>query len=115
MTKSSSQIVIKKYDGYNDALDMHIKSKAHLDRVVKERGLVTFEEGQRIAAKARNENRKQYKLGNDAKDIIEHAKNSADRKGKIKLSDRAIDKMIEKGYLKHARDIEAVKRNERGL
>lgn len=90
------QIIIKKYDHYNRTLGMQITSKEHYDRVCKEGNWVSDEQAKEIADKARKEKIRDYKISDESKAIIEHAKNVKDSKGNVKLSDRAIEKLIEK-------------------
>lgn len=91
------QIVVKQsYAHYNRSLGMFIKSKDHYDRVCKEGNWVSDEQAHEIAEASRKEKIKPYKISEESKAIIEHAKNSKTKDGKIKLSDKAIGKLIEK-------------------
>ena len=91
------QIIVKQsYAHYNRSLGMQIKNKDHYDRVCKEGGYVSDEQAKEMAEAGRKSKIKDYKLSDVSKAIIEHAKNSKTADGKIKLSDRAIDKLIEK-------------------
>ena len=91
------QIIMKQsYSHYNRSIGMQIKNKDHYDRVCKEGGWVSYEQAQAMAEEGRKAKIKPYKISEESKSIIEHAKNIADKKGHVKLSDRAIDKLIEK-------------------
>lgn len=90
------QIIVKNYSHYNRSLGIHIKDKDHYDRVCKEGNWVSDEQAKEIAEKARKEKIKPYKISEESKSIIEHAKNSKKKNGDIKLSDTAINKLIEK-------------------
>lgn len=73
---------------------MQIKNKDHYDRVCKEGGYVSDEKAHEMAEIGRREKIKPYKISETSKAIIEHAKNSKTKDGKIKLSDRAVDALI---------------------
>ena len=90
------QVIVKNYAHYNRTLGMQINSKAQYDRVCKERGMVPLEEAQALAEKGRKEKIKDYKISEESQAIIFAAKQTADKKGNIKLGDRAIDKLIQK-------------------
>jgi hypothetical protein len=89
-------IVKQSYSHYNRSLGMQIKNKDHYDRVCKEGNWVSYEQAQEIASKARQEKIKPYKISEESMSIIQHANNSKKKDGTIKLSDRAIDKLIER-------------------
>lgn len=72
---------------------MQINSRAHYERVCKERGMVSIEEAQELASKKKP---KEYQLSQDSKDIIKYANQIKDSKGRLKLGDVAINKLIEK-------------------
>jgi hypothetical protein len=90
------QVIVKNYCHYNRTLGIQINSKAHYERVCQERGMVSFEEAQELAEKGREARTKNYKVSDESLAIIQQAKGTKDSKGNIKLSDRAIDKLIEK-------------------
>ena len=91
------QIIVKQsYNHYNRSLGMQIKSKEHYDRVCKEGNWVSFEQAQEIAEKARAEKIKPYKISRESEEIIKYANQIKDSKGKVKLGDVAIGKLIEK-------------------
>ena len=109
------QIVVKKYDhinrsfsGWDTPYGKIVKSKEHYERLKAEQGMVSYEEANEIAEKARKEKIKPYKLTKESQDIINSARMAADRKGRVKLGDRAIDALIQKkaigkvipGYMK---------------
>lgn len=91
------EIIVKQsYCHYNRSLGMQIKNKDHYDRVCKEQGMVSYEKAEELASNARKSKIKPYEISKDALAIIEAAKNSADRKGNVKLSDKTIQAMISK-------------------
>lgn len=96
-------IIIKNYNHINRSLPgwdtpqgRLVKNKDHYDRLCKEHGMVSYEQAQEISEKARQAKIKPYKISEESKAIIEHAKNSKTADGRVKLSDRAISKLIEK-------------------
>ena len=91
------QIIVKQnYNHYNRSLGIQIKDKAHYDKVCKEGGWVSFEQAQEIADKARAEKIKPYKISRESEEIIKYSNQIKDSKGRVKLGDVAINKLIEK-------------------
>lgn len=91
------QVIVKQsYNHYNRSLGMFIKNKDHYDRVCKEGGWVSYEQAQTMAEEGRKQKIKDYKISEESESIIKYAKNIADKKGKLKLGDVAINKLIEK-------------------
>lgn len=91
------QVIVKQsYAHYNRTLGMNIRSKDHYDRVCKERGMVSLEQAHELAEKGKKENIKDYKVSDQSIAIINAARQTADKKGNIKLGDRAIDALLSK-------------------
>lgn len=91
-------IIVKKYSHYNRAMGMFISSKHQYDNECAKRHLIPSDEAHAIAQSAREKAHKPYDtISSKAWDIIKAAKNSKNKKGKVKLSDRTIDAMIEIG------------------
>lgn len=87
------EIIVKNYSHINSALPNWdtprgklIKSKDHYDRCVKEAGMTSYEN-------IKSPQRKEYQISDKAREIIRTAKNSVDKKGNVRLSDRTIDAM----------------------
>jgi hypothetical protein len=96
-------IIVKNYAHFNTALPnwntpkgVYVKSKDHYDRLCKESGMVSYDKAKQQASKP---TRKEYVLSGSAKEIIEAAKRSKDKKGNVKLSDRTIDAMVKLGAI----------------
>lgn len=96
-------IIVKNYAHHNTSFKnwdtpkgVWVKSKDHYDRLMKEQGMVSYEKAQEIADKSRKSKIKDYKVSKETMAIIEHAKNSKDKHGNVKLSDRAIDILVKK-------------------
>ena len=96
-------IIVKSYEHVNRALPnwdtpngRYIKNKDEYDRAVKESGMISFEESRR-----RNENKKlkDYNLSSKGIEIIKAAKNSKDKNGNVRLTDRTIDAMKDIGAI----------------
>ena len=92
------QIIVKNYAHINSSLPnwdtprgVLVKNKDHYDRLCKESGMTPYEEN--IGTRKL----KDYVVSEKGKEIIRQAKNSVDRKGNVKLSDRTIDAMKEIG------------------
>lgn len=87
------EIIVKNYSHYNRALGKYIKSKRHYQNEMAKQGMVSYEKGRKLAEKAKKE--KPYKISDKALAIINST--HPDSKGKVKLSDRAIDGMKDLG------------------
>lgn len=96
-------IIIKNYEHVNRSFahwdtvgGVHVKNKDHYDRLMKEQDMVSYETMQQ---QAEGKKLKEYNLSAKARAIIEAAKASKDKKGRVKLSDRTIDAMKETGAI----------------
>ena len=58
--------------------------------------MVSYEQAEEMAERSRKEKIKPYKISEESKAIIEHAKNTKTKDGRVKLSDKAIDALISK-------------------
>lgn len=76
-------IIVKRYDHYNRAMNIHIRSKRHYDYEMKKRGLVSSEEGQRLADKHNKE--KKWKPSGECINIIKAMKDASDKNGNVVL------------------------------
>lgn len=93
----SFNIIVRDYSHYNRTLGKYIHSKRQYENEMAKQGYVSMEEGERIAEKARENMRKPYILSKKAKEVIYCAKNSADRNGKVSISDKLVEGMKEVG------------------
>lgn len=96
-------IIIKNYNHLNRSMPNWdtpngriVKNKDHYERLMKENNMVSYEEMQN---KSSNKKLKEYAISNEARELIKTAKNSVDKKGNIKLGDRTIQAMIDKGII----------------
>lgn len=92
------QIIVKNYahvnksfSGWDTPQGKIIKSREHYERTMKEQGMVSFEQAEEMA---NNKKLKEYKVSDESLAIINSAKLRADKKGNVKLGDRAIDALI---------------------
>lgn len=99
-------IIIKNYEHFNTALPnwntpkgVYIKTKDQYDRAMKEANMVSYDEMHR-RAQSNKDKRTEYKPSEKALAIMKHAINSADKKGNVKLSGRAIEGLKEMKALK---------------
>lgn len=97
------QIIVKNYQHFNRSLPnwdsphgKWIGSKKQYDEECKKNNMVSFEEAQEIAEKARLSKIKPYKLSKESEQIIKESKLKSDSKGNVKLSDRAIEALVNK-------------------
>lgn len=96
-------IIIKNYAHVNRSLPNWdtpqgrvVKNKDHYDRLCKEYGMVSYEQAAEMAEAGRKAKNKDYAISKESEQIIREAKLKSDSKGNVKLSDRAIAKLIEK-------------------
>ena len=97
------QIIVKSYAHVNKALGNWdtpegkiVRSKDHYDRLMKEQGMVSYEEMQQ---RAQSKKLKDYKVSDDTRAIIQAAKASKDKNGKVHLGDKTIKALIDKGAI----------------
>lgn len=91
-------IHVKSYEHVNKAFSNWdtpngkiIRSKDHYDRTMKEQGMVSYEQMQQQAS---SKKLKEYSLSAEGKAIIQAAKASKDKNGKVRLSDRTIEALV---------------------
>ena len=96
-------IIVKNYAHINRSLPNWdtpngriVKSKDHYDRLMKENNMVSYEIMQQ---QAESKKLKEYKLTEQSKAIIRDVKLSADSRGNVKLGDRAVKALINKGVI----------------
>lgn len=85
--------VNKAFSGWDTPHGKLIKSKDHYERTMKEQGMISYEEMQR---RSENKNLKEYKISEQSKAIIQAAKMSKDKNGKVHLGDKVIKALIDK-------------------
>lgn len=97
------QIIVKNYahvnksfSGWDTPHGKVIRGREHYERTMKEQGMVSFEEAKELAEKGAASKVKPYNVSKESLDIIRLAKLIADKKGNVKLGDRAIDALINK-------------------
>lgn len=103
-------IIVKSYEHFNKSLPnwhspqgRYISSKRQYVEECKRAGLVPFEQ-----AEATRKDTPKLKPSKECIEIVNYAKSITGKKGKVKLPDRAINKMISMGAIKN-RDIFADK------
>ena len=90
-----------RFRGYNQSLGCFVESKEHYKLLLKQRGLVPFDEADRLAAEfdSKNSRKEELSLSPKAQDIIRSLKITADKNGNIKLGQRAINALMEIGAI----------------
>ena len=90
------------YKHYNSSMGCMIHSKEHYIHELKARGMVPYDETERLAEEWDRQNpQKEYgDINPKAKEILRSIKNSADKDGNIKLGSRAIEALVEIGAIK---------------
>lgn len=101
--KMSGRMEEHQFRHWNDALGMMIYSKEHYFHEMKKRRMLPFDICEELAERWESKNEKNYqpydKLSPRADGIVRSLKLTADRKGNIKLSDRAITALREIGAI----------------
>jgi len=97
-----ANIIIKKSNNsfhphFNRALGKRYHTKEDYFKDMKDGGFIPQKEADAIAEQRNKDNRKEYKASPELRQFINGVKNSADSEGNVKLSDRQIDFMKEKG------------------
>lgn len=87
------------YKHYNRAFGCKVEGKAHYEYLMKKHGMVPQEVGDELARKARDRQNTAPKaeFSQEARDIIETARQCADKNGNVKFGDRAIEAMKKLG------------------
>ena len=80
------------YEHYNRSLGVYIKNKRHYKEEMKRQGMVSFEEGEDLARKARERAHKDYKPTQETMKFLKHVE-SRSKDGKVKLSGRELQYM----------------------
>ena len=88
--------VNKAFSNWDSPEGKIIRSKDHYDRTMKEQGMVSYEQMQQQASQKKL---KDYTLSAEGKAIIQSAKASKDKNGKVHLSDRTIEALLKKGAI----------------
>ena len=86
------EIIVKNWEHYNRALGKHITSKAQYNEEMKNGGFISYDE-----AKTRERQPAPFSVSRETISIMKSIKDSADKKGNVKLSDRQIDAMKKNG------------------
>lgn len=86
----------KHYQGYNKAMGKYIYNKSHYEEEMKNGGYVSYDEAQEIVA-AKKAQKKQYTTSKTAHEILEACKSSTDKKGNVRMPDRAVDALKDMG------------------
>lgn len=87
---------------FNSSMGVYIYSKEHYIHELKKRGLVPFQEVERLAEEwdKKNPPKKYDDLSPKASEIIRSLKLTADKDGNIRLGNRAIQALIDIGAIK---------------
>lgn len=86
------------YRHYNRSLGCFVENKEHFIKLMEKGNMVPFEVAEQLAEDHDKKNpRKEYVLTSSAREIINSIKLTADRKGNIKLGNRAIRALREVG------------------
>lgn len=82
--------ISKSFGGWDTPTGRLVKGKDHYDRLMKEQGMVPYE------GDKKGPTRKEYSISEQSLAIIRDAKMAADRRGNVKLGDRAIKALIDR-------------------
>ena len=93
-----ANIIVRKYEHYNRAMDKYISSKKHYEEEMAKGGYVSYEKAEQMAELARERNKKQYNgLSEKTMKFLNEVKQTADRKGNIRVSDRFVEGLRDNG------------------
>lgn len=95
IVKQSYSHINKSFGDWDTPQGKLVKNKDHYDRLMKENGMISYEESM---ARSKPKD-KPYELSKKGWDIINAARNSKDKNGNVKLSDKTIDAMKEIGAI----------------
>ena len=90
-------IIVKNYQHYNSSMGKYIRSKREYLNEMAKGNYLPYEKACQVAEKARSNNKKPFALSKKAQEVIQNARNSSDRRGKVHLSDRLVGGMKEVG------------------
>lgn len=98
-------IVKKSHEHINSAMSnwdtpkgKYIKNEAHYKEEMKRGGYITYEQAQENAMRAEEKKRQErFKVSQPVLEVLKSVKNSADKKGNVKLSDKQITAMKKYG------------------
>ena len=90
-------VIVKNYSHYNSSMGKYIRSKREYLNEMAKGKYVDYDVACQIAEKARSNREKPFELSKKAREVIESARNSSDRKGKTHLSNRLVEGMKEVG------------------
>lgn len=93
IVKQSYNHINSSFPKWDTPKGVYVKNRDHYDRLMKENGMVSFEQAEYLASQKKP---KEYKASQESLDIIKSAKQIADRKGNVKLGDKAIKALIDK-------------------
>lgn len=94
--KQSYAHINKAFSNWDTPQGKVVKSRDHYDRLMKEQGMVSYEEmQQRVSSKKL----KEYQISKEGSSIIQAAKAGADKNGKVHLGDKVITALIKKGVI----------------
>jgi hypothetical protein len=96
-----ANIIVRNYEHYNRALGKYIRSKKHYEEELAKGGFIPFEKAEQLAESARQRNRKDYNgLSEDKMRFLHQVKDTADKNGKIQVTDRFVKGLKEHGVIK---------------
>jgi len=101
-SRQQSNIIVRNYEHYNKSFKnwntpygRYIGSKSDYENALIEEGMVTEKEADKLGLNKLPEH-KDYAVTNDTLALINSVAQTKDKQGRVKPSDRAIDRLIEK-------------------
>lgn len=100
IVKSSYKHINSALGNWDTPVGKLVKNRAHYDQLCREQGMISYEQAQELAEK--NKNGKEYKMSNEARQIIDSCKFYKDKKGNVNLKERPklVEKMVKHGTIK---------------
>ena len=109
-SRPANGIIVKQYEHYNKALGnwdcpqgKYIGSRAEYERELDKQGMISVDEAEKLGMNT-GAKRMEYVLQKDTQQLIENVRMTADSKGRIKPSDKAIEALNAKLNKKYHED-----------
>lgn len=93
-----ANIIVRNYEHYNRAMGKYIGSKKQYEKEMQAGGYIPYEKAEQLAESARSRNTKKYDgISEEKMRFLYAIKNTADKKGNIRVTDRFIKGLKDHG------------------
>lgn len=98
IVKKSKEHINSAFGNWDTPTGKYIRNEQHYKEEMKRHGFITYEEAMdRKRAKEEAQAKERFKVSKPVLSILKSVKDSADKKGNVKLSDRQVDAMKKHG------------------